>query len=127
MRRLALTAALILSLQACTSTNNNASNEPAKPHADAKGGAQGAAAAPEGSKGGGGGFLNDLEKDFKKEDANFKMHGAPVVQNCRDDAKKLCAAVEKEPGKLVQCLKQNESKLMPPCKTALAEYAKTRK
>ena len=140
MRRLAIAAALVLSLQACTSTNNTAANEPAKPAPSqpAKPGQPGQPGQPaqpaannnnnnnQGSNGGMG-LLGTLENDVKKEEAHFKQHGGPVLTSCRDDAHKMCAAAGMDPTKLLGCLKQNEAKLMPPCKTALAAYAKTHK
>ncbi len=40
---------------------------------------------------------------------------------CRDDLQSFCATVEKGGGRKVKCLKDNEAKLQPACKTALSE------
>jgi hypothetical protein len=128
MRCLALAAALLLSSSfGCTSTNNTNTNEPAKPAAASNQQQpqqqQKASSSP--------GWLDKMEHNtgaaWKKEQDHFKKNGAPVLANCRDDAHKMCASVEKDAPKMVQCLKQNESKLAPPCRNALEAYAKTHK
>jgi hypothetical protein len=40
---------------------------------------------------------------------------------CRDDLQSFCATVEKGGGRKFKCLKDNEAKLQPACKTALSE------
>ncbi len=44
---------------------------------------------------------------------------APGQQACREDARKLCSAVQPGGGRIMACLKQHESELSAACQTAL--------
>jgi len=43
------------------------------------------------------------------------------TQACKDDMKRLCNGAKPGGGRVLQCLKQHEAELSPPCKEKLAQ------
>jgi hypothetical protein len=45
--------------------------------------------------------------------------GADFLKACKDDMKKLCSSVERGGGRILRCLKENESSLSESCRSAI--------
>lgn len=64
--------------------------------------------------------LNKKKSELSKPCKNFlgklKQYNEQRVKDCKADVEKYCKDVEKGEGRIVSCLKENESKLSPKCK-----------
>lgn len=61
----------------------------------------------------------ECREHVEKRKSEMKGRMKAARKACRDDAKKLCAGVERGGGRLVECLHENRDKLSPACQDAM--------
>lgn len=61
----------------------------------------------------------DLSAACKEKIAEFREEVRDVMAACKDDAQKLCAKVKPGRGRMIRCLKKNQSEVSPGCAAAL--------
>ena len=62
-----------------------------------------------------------LSPACKANIADAKEKIQDFTQACKDDMKRLCNGAKPGGGRVLQCLKQHEAELSPPCKEKLAQ------
>ncbi|MFZ5630245.1 MAG: cysteine rich repeat-containing protein [Spirochaetota bacterium] len=66
---------------------------------------------------------NELSETCKNHIAQVREKSREIKKACKADYKKLCKQVKAGQGRIIQCLKQNESQLSEGCKAALTAPA----
>ena len=51
----------------------------------------------------------------------MKEKGAELKKDCKEDAQQFCKDVQAGGGRIIRCLKENQSKLSKGCQDALAQ------
>jgi hypothetical protein len=62
---------------------------------------------------------SEFSQECQDKGIERKSHLKVAMKDCREDAKKVCAGVERGEGRIVKCLRENTDKLSPSCKAHL--------
>ncbi|HNA80140.1 MAG TPA: cysteine rich repeat-containing protein [Turneriella sp.] len=66
---------------------------------------------------------NELSEPCKNHIAEVREKSREIKKSCKADYKKLCKQVKAGEGRIIKCLKQNETQLSKDCKAALTAPA----